>query len=50
MSYKLTGKHLIAGDWVAGDTTFQSEPAHGPANTFPVGTPCLLYTSDAADE
>ena len=25
----LTGKHLIAGNWVAGDATFKSEPAHG---------------------
>ncbi len=35
----LTGKHLIAGQWVAGDTTFQSSPATGPALTFAVGTP-----------
>ena len=51
MSYKLTGKHLIAGDWVAGDATFQSEPAHGPANTFPVGTPALVdQAAKAAEE
>ena len=50
MSYKLTGKHLIAGDWVAGDTTFQSEPAHGPANTFPVGTPALVDQAAKAAE
>jgi alpha-ketoglutaric semialdehyde dehydrogenase len=35
----LTGKHLIAGDWVAGDATFKSEPAHGDAHDFSVGTP-----------
>lgn len=33
------GKHLIAGDWVAGAATFRSEPAYGPAHDFAVGTP-----------
>ena len=28
----LTGKHLIAGEWVAGDATFKNEPAHGPVH------------------
>lgn len=28
----LHGKHLIAGDWVGGDATFRSDPAHGPAH------------------
>ncbi|MBX2829977.1 MAG: aldehyde dehydrogenase (NADP(+)) [Rhodospirillales bacterium] len=50
MSYTLTGKHLIAGNWVAGDNTFQSEPAHGPANTFPVGTPALVDQAAKAAE
>ncbi|MBO6773132.1 MULTISPECIES: aldehyde dehydrogenase (NADP(+)) [unclassified Thalassospira] len=50
MSYTLTGKHLIAGDWVAGAATFQSEPAHGPANTFPVGTPDLVDRAAKAAE
>ncbi|MDQ2092293.1 aldehyde dehydrogenase (NADP(+)) [Marimonas arenosa] len=36
------GKHLIAGDWVAGENKFTSEPAHGPANEFSVGTPDLV--------
>lgn len=35
----LTGKHLIAGQWVAGDTTFLSSPATGDALPFAVGTP-----------
>jgi alpha-ketoglutaric semialdehyde dehydrogenase len=35
----LTGHHLIAGQWVAGDATFQSSPATGAALTFSVGTP-----------
>ncbi len=35
----LTGNHLIAGQWIAGASTFQSSPASGPALTFSVGTP-----------
>ena len=35
----LTGKHLIAGQWVAGETTFKSAPASGEALAFSVGTP-----------
>ncbi|MBP6736095.1 MAG: aldehyde dehydrogenase (NADP(+)) [Rhodobacteraceae bacterium] len=35
----LTGHHLIAGQWVAGDATFLSSPATGPALVFAVGTP-----------
>ncbi|QKV20064.1 aldehyde dehydrogenase (NADP(+)) [Oricola thermophila] len=35
----LTGKHLIAGEWVAGEATFSSDPAHGQAHVFAVGTP-----------
>ena len=47
----LNGKHLIAGNWVAGETTFMSEPAHGPANVFPVGTPALVdQAAKAAEE
>ncbi|MES2433513.1 MAG: aldehyde dehydrogenase (NADP(+)) [Pseudomonadota bacterium] len=35
----LTGKHLIAGQWIAGDATFLSSPATGEALAFAVGTP-----------
>ena len=35
----LTGKHLIAGTWVAGAVTFLSSPASGEALPFAVGTP-----------
>ncbi len=35
----LNGNHLIAGEWVAGETTFDSKPAHGAAHRFSVGTP-----------
>ncbi|GAB3115443.1 aldehyde dehydrogenase (NADP(+)) [Aestuariicella hydrocarbonica] len=34
----LTGKHLIAGAWVDGTSTFVSSPATGPAHTFAAGT------------
>ncbi len=35
----LSGKHLIAGQWVAGDATFLSSPATGEALAFAVGSP-----------
>jgi len=34
-----TGKHLIAGNWVMGEATFLSEPAHGEAHAYSIGTP-----------
>lgn len=34
----LTGKHLIAGQWVAGPAIFQSSPVSGSPDTFAVGT------------
>ncbi|MEQ8282780.1 MAG: aldehyde dehydrogenase (NADP(+)) [Roseitalea porphyridii] len=34
---ELTGKHLIAGEWVDGAEGFQSAPAHGPARRFAGG-------------
>jgi NADP-dependent aldehyde dehydrogenase len=46
----LTGKHLIAGDWVAGDTTFRSSPATGAALEFAVGTPALVDRAVRAAE
>ena len=44
------GKHLIAGEWVAGETTFSSDPAHGPAHEFSVGTPALVDRAAKAAE
>lgn len=44
------GKHLIAGDWVAGDATFASEPAHGKAFNYAVGTPALIDRACTAAE
>lgn len=43
----LSGKHLIAGKWISGTSTFESAPAHGPAHEFSGGTPELV---DAACE
>ena len=44
------GKHLIAGEWVGGETTFTSEPAHGPAHEYSVGTPALVDAACTAAE
>ncbi|MGY9048563.1 2,5-dioxovalerate dehydrogenase [Puniceibacterium antarcticum] len=45
-----TGKHLIAGDWMAGDARFMSEPAHGEVHPFAVGTPDLVDRACRAAE
>ncbi|RST81674.1 aldehyde dehydrogenase (NADP(+)) [Aquibium carbonis] len=37
-SYQPGGKHLIAGEWVAGDATFESQPATGAPHRFAAGT------------
>ncbi|MFZ5962373.1 aldehyde dehydrogenase (NADP(+)) [Thalassococcus sp. BH17M4-6] len=45
------GKHLIAGDWVASDTTFTNDPASGESATFSAGTPDLVNRAcEAAEE
>ncbi|NHB75637.1 aldehyde dehydrogenase (NADP(+)) [Rhodobacter calidifons] len=46
----LTGKHLIAGEWVGSAQTFQSSPAHGPSHSFATGTPAHVKTACAAAE
>ncbi|MCB2080145.1 MAG: aldehyde dehydrogenase family protein, partial [Novosphingobium sp.] len=46
----LHGKHLIAGQWKAGEATFKSEPAHGEAHDFAVGTPVLVDEACKAAE
>ncbi len=43
----LTGKHLIAGEWLGSAQSFQSSPAHGPSHSFSAGTPSHV---DAACE
>lgn len=50
MSFTPNGKHLIAGAWVGSDQTFASDPAHGPAHEFSVGTPALVDQACAAAE
>ena len=45
------GKHLIAGEWVAGDARFSNDPAHGPVFEFSVGTPGHVdMAAQAAEE
>ncbi|GGL70231.1 aldehyde dehydrogenase (NADP(+)) [Wenxinia marina] len=44
------GKHLIAGEWVAGDATFRSEPASGEAFDYAVGTPDVIDRAAKAAE
>ena len=51
MTFTPHGKHLIAGDWVASEQSFQSEPATGPAQTYSVGTVALVNrAAEAAEE
>ncbi|MBD3838146.1 aldehyde dehydrogenase family protein, partial [Brevundimonas sp.] len=50
MTFEFTGKHLIAGEWVTGNGTFASSPAHGPARDFAVGTPDLVDSAARAAE
>ncbi|MDO5621831.1 MAG: aldehyde dehydrogenase (NADP(+)) [Paracoccus sp. (in: a-proteobacteria)] len=50
MTFTPHGKHLIAGEWVGGDQTFRSEPAHGPAHDFAVGTVDLVDRAAQAAE
>ncbi|MBC7280519.1 aldehyde dehydrogenase (NADP(+)) [Hoeflea sp.] len=46
----ITGKHLIAGQWVDGDTTFSSQPAHGPASDYAQGTKAHVDAAAKAAE
>ena len=50
MPFTPHGKHLIAGDWVAGPASFTSSPAHGPAHSFSIGTPELVDAAALAAE
>lgn len=50
MSFEPNGRHLIAGEWVAGDVTFASSPATGPSHEFAVGTPELVARACEAAE
>ena len=50
MAYEFTGKHLIAGRWVAGDETFTSSPAEGPVRQYAVGSAALVDEAVRAAE
>ena len=50
MPFTPHGKHLIAGDWVGGAARFASEPAHGAAHEFSVGTTDLVDRACEAAE
>ncbi|MGB3876202.1 MAG: aldehyde dehydrogenase (NADP(+)) [Shinella zoogloeoides] len=51
MAFTPNGKHLVAGEWLDGNGTFTSSPAHGPAHTFAVGTVELVNkAAEAAEE
>lgn len=47
----IIGKHLIAGEWVGGEDSFASDPAHGAAHNFAVGTAAHVDAAvEAAEE
>ncbi|MDF0601975.1 aldehyde dehydrogenase (NADP(+)) [Psychromarinibacter sp. C21-152] len=46
----LTGKHLIAGDWVMGDNTFKSDPVDGKGKEYSVGSPAHVEAACSAAE
>jgi alpha-ketoglutaric semialdehyde dehydrogenase len=46
----LTGKHLIAGEWIATQSTFTNEPVAGTADEFSVGTAELVDQAAQAAE
>jgi len=50
MAFTPHGNHLIAGDWVAGETRFKNDPASGAAHEFSVGTPAHVEAACLAAE
>ena len=46
----MNGNSLIAGKWLAGEESFQSEPATGEAKTYSAGTAELVNQACAAAE
>lgn len=50
MPFAPHGYHLIGGDWVTSEHSFASDPAHGPAHTFGVGTVDLVARACLAAE
>ncbi len=51
MTFQPHGKHLIAGQWLGSDVTFNSAPATGPVHAFSHGTVDLVdQAAQAAEE
>lgn len=50
MGFYPTGKHLIAGNWVEGSSTFPSTPAYGPTHSYAIGTPEMVDRACQAAE
>ena len=50
MTFKPHGKHLIAGEWVAGDAQFSSSPAHGDAHDYASGRASHIQAAVQAAE
>ncbi len=50
MAYQPRGKHLIAGEWIAGASSFTSQPAHGKSHEFSQGTVDLVDRATKAAE
>jgi 2,5-dioxopentanoate dehydrogenase len=50
MAFTPNGKHLVAGQWLDGEGTFASSPAHGPSHAFAVGTVALVAKAAEAAE
>ena len=46
----IKGKHLIAGEWVAGDSTFESSPSTGAPQSYPNGSTQLVDRAVVAAE
>ncbi|WP_420395062.1 aldehyde dehydrogenase (NADP(+)) [Nioella sp.] len=46
----LTGKHLIAGQWIESDKTFNSQPVFGEPQAFCAGSPDLVDAAATAAE
>jgi alpha-ketoglutaric semialdehyde dehydrogenase len=46
----ITGKHLIAGEWIATKERFRSDPASGESQSYSIGTPELVDQAVAAAE
>ena len=46
----IKGKHLVAGEWVSGETTFESSPSSGAPHSYPNGTTALVDQAVEAAE